>query len=945
LIFTTTEHCLAASDSIEDTENRGWVDSGCSILATGEKNELSDIRQGAEVNLEVANGNFMTSTCIGNIGPFKAVYFEELAGQTLISVSQLARLGYDSIFTHESIRVVERVTGLTVIVGELRDRLYSIKLSQLRNLEKALLGRETDLIHGNNPALTVRNHNRCSHVGNRMLENALRNDLCDGLSSNLSDFKVALPKCVICGQAKAKRRPLRRLMVQYKSKLIVGSKLQVDIQGPMQVEAVNGERYCTLGLDYHSDKTFIAFHKTKDESAQIVENWITGEYKANKHELSIIKCDNDPVYLSTHFTQRCHAQGIRFQKSQAYNPEQNSRIEKRFEYIDGLARANLYNYQVIWELKQPPIKLFPYAMAYAIYVSDRLRPSYLDKSISAHEAFTGERPDLRTSIPFGTLGICCMTDIKPKSSMKKMDDRGFPAIFIGFDPTHSPGYLMMTKSHPPRIFVCRNVTFDLVKNDLALEKYESHHELFSVNHITSASFKNISNQYVNTDPNVGSEDSSSKNSDDEEDEPAEELPKKRVRRTNKEINHEIDYRDKFNFRSANNNAMKRMENLLEQKDSNKLFLLSDIYTPMSLKQALSCSDAEFWRRGIIKEIQSQFDKGTHKRVVLPRGATAIQSKWIFRVKANRDGSLQYKARLVAQGQTQIYGIDFDETYSPVARLETTRVFFARAAQYEWIIHQMDVDTAYLNATLDHTIYMRPPQGFRADEEVLCPPDYICKKGEVLQLMKAIYGTKQAGLQWFKLLRQFILSIGYVQCKFDGCLFTRNDDEHGHNEILVYVDDLLIAGESLERTQIVKQQFKDRFEMKDLGLCERFLGINVKQDFDNHRITLSAREYTESIIKEFDMEDNDIYPEAKFPYSPECVLTKGMCPTPEEAIKQEYIDLKVMYRKLVGKLSYLADKVRADILTAVGMVNAYTTNPGWDHWCCAIHIVQYLKYFD
>jgi hypothetical protein len=83
---------------------------------------------------------------------------------------------------------------------------------------------------------------------------------------------------------------------------------------------------------------------------------------------------------------------------------------------------------------------------------------------------------------------------------------------------------------------------------------------------------------------------------------------------------------------------------------------------------------------------------------------------------------------------------------------------------------------------------------------------------------------------------------------------------------------LIAWESLERTQIVKQQFKDRFEMKDLGLCERFLGINVKQDFDNHRITLSAREYTESIIKEFDMEDNDIYPEAKFPYSPECVLT-------------------------------------------------------------------------
>jgi hypothetical protein len=186
-----------------------------------------------------------------------------------------------------------------------------------------------------------------------------------------------------------------------------------------------------------------------------------------------------------------------------------------------------------------------------------------------------------------------------------------------------------------------------------------------------------------------------------------------------------------------------MERELNKDRIHMLFNLSEVYTPKSLKQALSCPDSVFWRRGIIKEINSQFDKGTHKRVKLPSGATAIQSKWIFRVKVNNDNTLQYKARLVAQGQTQIYGIDFDETYSPVARLETTRLFFARAVQYEWVIHQMDVDTAYLNASLDHTIYMKPPQGFRADEEILCPPDYICKKGEVLQLMKAIYDTKQA----------------------------------------------------------------------------------------------------------------------------------------------------------------------------------------------------------
>jgi hypothetical protein len=266
-IVETIEHCLVTSDCTQDTENRGWVDSGCSVLSTGKK----DIKQVAKIILEIANGTFMTSDCVGYIGQFKSVYFEELGNQTLISVSQLARLGYDSVFTHESIKVVERVSGQTIIVGELRNKLYSIKLSQLRNLEKALLG-------SINPALTVRNHTRCSHVGNHMIRYAVSKNLCDGLASNLSDFKVNLPKCVICGKAKAKRNKLRRLRAQYESKLIVGSKLQVDIQGPMQVSALNGERYCTLGLDYHSDKTFIAFHKTKDESAKIVETWITEEY-------------------------------------------------------------------------------------------------------------------------------------------------------------------------------------------------------------------------------------------------------------------------------------------------------------------------------------------------------------------------------------------------------------------------------------------------------------------------------------------------------------------------------------------------------------------------------------------------------------------------------------------------------------------------------------------
>jgi hypothetical protein len=127
--------------------------------------------------------------------------------------------------------------------------------------------------------------------------------------------------------AKAKRNTLRRLRTQHLNELKVGTKLQVDIQGPMQIDAIEGERYCTLGLDYHSDKTFIAFHVSKDASTRCIEYWIQTEYHARGHNLQVIKCDNDKVFLSDNFRKTCHENGIRFELSQSYNPEQNSRIE------------------------------------------------------------------------------------------------------------------------------------------------------------------------------------------------------------------------------------------------------------------------------------------------------------------------------------------------------------------------------------------------------------------------------------------------------------------------------------------------------------------------------------------------------------------------------------------------------------------------------------------
>jgi hypothetical protein len=683
--------------SVPDNEvTFGVVDSGCTILSTGLKHELSNIEKTANpVKLAIANGMILTSEAVGMIGPLKAVYFKELGDQTLISVSQLARLGYEVKFTVDTIEIVEKRTQMVCVTGVLRNKLYLVNIDDLRNLEQAFLTRQTISII--DPVLATRNHNRCSHVGIQMIEYASKHGLCDGLNTNVNDFNKQLPLCVICGKAKAKRLPLRRLKIQHFTQLKVGTKLQIDMQGPMQIPSLGGDIYCTLGLDYHSDKTFIAFHATKDRSYAVIEYWMTHEYLANNHLLSVIKCDNDSVYMSNDFRSLCHSKGIKFEYSQAYNPEQNSRIEKRFEYIDGLGRANLLNYQAIWNLPNPPIKLWHLAFKYAIYISDRIRPSYLDQNISAHEAFTGQKPNLSTAVPFGTLGICPYVDIIPRTKMQKLDDRGFEGIFVGVDTEHSPGYRLMTKTFPPQIFTCRNVKFDLHKNDHAMFRITQHHDDFSKESITADNLINISTEYdaiersCNTDSSNAGSDIDHATTDQVK---MDVQPEVKSIRTKKD--HNIPYREPYKFRQKeeiNHNYAIMDSNLKEEPTIIKLIDPKYIYTPKSLKDALKCADAEMWRRGAISEVQSQFDKGTHKRVKLPQGAKAIQSKWIFKVKVDNNNNIKYKVRLVAQGQTQIYGIDFDETYSPVARLETTRAFFALATQYDWIIHQMDVDTA------------------------------------------------------------------------------------------------------------------------------------------------------------------------------------------------------------------------------------------------------------
>ena len=199
------------------------------------------------------------------------------------------------------------------------------------------------------------------------------------------------------------------------------------------------------------------------------------------------------------------------------------------------------------------------------------------------------------------------------------------------------------------------------------------------------------------------------------------------------------------------------------------------------------------------------------------------------LKRKSDGSIErYKARLVAKGYNQIEGLYYFDTFSLVAKMTTIRLVLALAAVHGWHLHQMDVNNAFLHGELTEDVYMTLPLGFPSPG-----PNKVCK------LTKSLYGLKQASRKWFEKLSTELLQCGYKQATADHTLFLKHDSS-SFTTLLVYVDDILLAGNSLSEFAYIKKVLDDKFRIKDLGLLKYFLGLEIAHS--TRGISLCQRKY-------------------------------------------------------------------------------------------------------
>ncbi|KAI3522492.1 hypothetical protein L1887_00319 [Cichorium endivia] len=346
----------------------------------------------------------------------------------------------------------------------------------------------------------------------------------------------------------------------------------------------------------------------------------------------------------------------------------------------------------------------------------------------------------------------------------------------------------------------------------------------------------------------------------------------------------------------------------------ELWMIQDVEEPSTYRQAKVKHE---WVTAMKEELISIEKNDTWKLVELPKGRKAIGLKWVYKVKRDPNGKiLKYKARIVAKGYVQKQGIDYEEVFAPVARIETVRVILALAGSNGWWVHHLDVKSAFLNGRLEEEVYVMQPEGFEKKNEA----------SKVYKLSKALYGLKQAPRAWNACLDRYLKSLGFTRCFQEYSVYTRKKDG-GTLIVGVYVDDLLVTGNCSKNVDEFKKEMKARFEMSDLGLLTYYLGIEVSQHATG--ITLKQEAYAKNILKKTRMLDCNA---TRSPMEHKLRLSKD-----EEG---ELVD-PTEYRSIVGALRYLTH-TRPDLSFTVGVVSRFMEKPTVKHLQAVKGILRYIK---
>ena len=654
-----------------------------------------------------------------------------------------------------------------------------------------------------------------------------------------------------------------------------------DVCGPMPNASLGGAMYFVTFIDDASRKVWAYPIRKKDMVFDVFKQWVALVETQTGCKLKCLRTDNGGEFMSHAFTTLCAEKGIRRELSAPYTPPQNGVAERMNRTIQEKVRSMLSMAGLL-------DAFWAEAVMTAVHLINR-SPSVPLGFMVPEEVWTGLPPSYGHLRVFGCEAYVHV--LKEKRS--KLDPKSKRCVFLGYGDSGEMGYRLwdptdrkIVRSHdvvfhedsmyraPPRTVEVRRVIFE-----------EDGHRYDG----PMVARRQPIDPHVGDHADVGQQDAP---------------PPQVLRRSERRTRPPHRYVPSMDY-----------------------VMLTDCGEPSCYDEAMSSVDKLKWEQAMQSEMDSLIQNGTWKLTPLPKGKKALPCKWVYKVKLSpADGTPRYKARLVAKGFKQQQGIDFDEIFSPVVKMTTLRTVLALVAREDLELVQLDVKTAFLHGDLHEDLYMEQPAGFVAHGS----EDMVCS------LRKSLYGLKQAPREWYQKFDAFMRSEGYMRSHEDPCLYTRKAADGSLIVLILYVDDMLIAGKSVADVNALKHRLHETFAMKDLGDASHILGMRITRDRSCRLLFLSQKEYIDRVLERFHMEGGKAI---STPLPPYAKLSHDDCPqTDVETAEMS----RIPYASAVGSLMYAMVATRPDLAHAVGVVSRYMSNPGKRHWDAVRGILRYLR---
>ncbi|CAJ2655949.1 unnamed protein product [Trifolium pratense] len=710
--------------------------------------------------------------------------------------------------------------------------------------------------------------------------------------------------CEVCELAKHKRASFP---VSNKVSTSPFYLIHTDVWGPSNVPNISGARWFVTFIDDCTRVTWVYLLRQKSEVTSVFLHFFS--LVKNQFGVSIkrVRSDNAKDYFNQGLNSFCQKEGIIHESSCVKTPQQNGIAERKNRHLLDQTRAILFQNKV-------PKKYWGEAVLTASYLINRLPSSVLASKTPMEGESTSKEdeslilPDLNfgPEVEAETRGDNVETEIDLENIETKVDNVETEIDYekdenVGVDVRYGKNLVYTRKKTIPE----------------STHIHESDPTLHEVTFLDPSNSSDSISEFSHTQE---PESSSTIQREPESILIKHKNPKSReiTPVDSKDLHLPIAHRK--NTRTCTNKSLYPLSNYLcfeQLSTTHKAFLtsLNTTTIPTSLSEALF--DRK-WKQAMDLEMEALDKNNTWELVSLPNGKKPVGCKWVYTVKYKADGSIErYKARLVAKGFTQTYGIDYSETFAPVAKMNTVRVILSLAANYNWNLQQFDVKNAFLHGELEEEIYMDVPPGYRED----IAASTVCK------LKKALYGLKQSPRAWFGRFTKVMVGLGFKQSQGDHTLFVKHSKSGGVTVLLVYVDDIIVTGDNEEEQQMLSQHLAKEFEIKTLGKLKYFLGIEVAHS--KKGIFISQQKYITDLLQET---GKTACKPACTPIDPNIKLGNA-----EEDVAVN----KERYQRLVGKLIYLSH-TRPDVAFAVSLVSQFMHQPKEIHLQAALRIVQYLK---